>query len=202
MELIGIREAARRLGVSDTAVHKAIKAGRVHIAGRTEGSERPLVAWPQVETDWSANTDGMKRSHIGPKAPPAPASRAQVAIKTVAKKTRMLPASEGGGSTASAPAPADPQPTPTGPSYAQSRAIREAYQARLAKLEYEERSKKLIDADQVKIEWFKLITAAKTRILGIPAACKTRVADLPLTVMAAIDQVCREALEDLANERD
>jgi hypothetical protein len=43
----------------------AIKAGRVTIAGRTESSQRPLVAWPQAQSDWLANSDSSKRSHVG-----------------------------------------------------------------------------------------------------------------------------------------
>lgn len=195
-ELIGIREAARRLGVSDTAVHKAIKAGRVTVAGRTEKSDRPLVAWPQVQDDWLANSDTSKRSHVGSKgsprrdADPVPAVPLPVSARPDEVPLRAPPAAQA------------EQRQSNAPSYAQSRAVREAYQARLAKLEFEQKSGKLVDADEVKVRWFKLVTAAKTKILGIPAACKTRVADLPLAVVTAIDMVCREALEDLANERD
>lgn len=197
-ELIGIREAARRLGVSDTAVHKAIKAGRVTVAGRTETSQRPLVAWPQTQADWLANSDSSKRSHVGSTGSPRRAADPvpRVALPVSARPDEA-PAQEA--PLAMGDAPAGRQ---QGPSYAQSRAIREAYQARLSKLEYEHKSGKLVDADDVKVRWFKMITAAKTRILGIPAACKTRVADLPLSVVSAIDLVCREALEDLASERD
>lgn len=198
-ELIGIREAARRLGVSDTAVHKAIKAGRVTVAGRTEKSDRPLVAWPQVQTDWLANSDTSKRSHVGSKGSPRRAADPEpTVVLPVSARPDEAPAPAPDPVMAEAPVGRQPQ----GPSYAQSRAVREAYQARLAKLEFEQKSGKLIDADEVKVRWFKMITAAKTRILGIPAACKTRVADLPLAVVTAIDMVCREALEDLANERD
>lgn len=86
-----------------------------------------------------------------------------------------------------------------GPSLAQSKAVKEAYLARLAKLDYEERSGKLVPADDVKVAWFKLIKAAQTRIMGVPAAVKTRCPELPLAAVAAIEAVCREALEDLAN---
>lgn len=195
-ELIGIREAARRLGVSDTAVHKAIKAGRVTVAGRTETSQRPLVAWPQTQDDWLANSDGSKRSHVGSTGSPR---RAADPVPRVALPVSARPDEAPAQEAPMTDAPAGRQ---QGPSYAQSRAIREAYQARLSKLEYEQKSGKLVDADDVKVRWFKMITAAKTRILGIPAACKTRVADLPLSVVSAIDLVCREALEDLASERD
>lgn len=191
-ELIGIREAARRLGVSDTAVHKAIKAGRVTIAGRTETSNRPLVAWPQVQTDWMANSDTQKRSHVGSKGSPRRAADPAPEVPlAVSSRPDEAPAPE---------VPADAAPAKSaGPSYAQSRAVREAYQARLAKLEFEQKSGKLVDADEVKVAWFKHIKAAQTRIMGVPAACKTRVPDLPLVVVATIEAVVREVMEDLAN---
>ena len=184
--------------MSDTAVHKAIKAGRVTVAGRTPKSQRPLVAWPQAQADWQANSDTSKRSHVGSQGSPRRESDPVPAVHlATSARPDEVQAPE---NTAVA---GDPAPSrQTGPSYAQSRAVREAYQARLAKLEFEQKSGKLVDADEVKVRWFKMITAAKTSILGIPAACKTRVADLPLSVVAAIDLVCREALEDLANERD
>ena len=204
MELIGIREAARRLGVSDTAVRKAIKAGRVTLSETTTDKGGPQLEWPGAREQWERNTDAGMRTHAGPRKPVA-------APPPVMYRDDPEPAPAPVPAPVATPAPApapvaaeDPPPgrQPQGPSYAQSRAIREAYQARLAKLDFEERSGKLVDADEVKIRWFKLITAAKTRIMGIPAACKTRIADLPLPVIAAIDAVCREALEDLANERD
>lgn len=58
---------------------------------------------------------------------------------------------------------------------------------------------RLLDASQVRDAWIKHITAAKTRILGIPAACKSRHSDLPLAVVATIDAQCRDALEDLSH---
>lgn len=65
---------------------------------------------------------------------------------------------------------------------------REAAQAR----------RELIPATEARDAWMRHITAAKTRILGIPSECKTRAADLPLATVATIDAVCREALENLA----
>ena len=216
-ELIAIREAARRLGVSDTAVRKAIASGRVTVAGRTPNSDRPLLAWPQAAEDWNRNSDATKRTHVGgtgesPTRARYAAGPADVALPTRAQVLGIEPAP-----AQPAPAPAavvEPEQVPVGgdslpgrqppagPSLAQSKAIREAYMARLARLEFEERSGKLVSADEVKVRWFKRIKAAQTRILGIPAACKSRIADLPLAVVATIDAVCREALEDLANERD
>jgi hypothetical protein len=186
-ELISIREAARRLGVSDTAVHKAIKTGRVSTASQTHGG-RPLMDWADTERRWLANSDVSKRSHVGAQGSPRRAADApRVSLPTSGRMD------EGGDVGDGAPK------SGRGGAYANARAAREVYQAKLAKLEYEQKTDKLVDADQVKVAWFKHITAAKTRIMGIPAACKSRYSDLPLAVVATIEQVCHEALEDLAN---
>ena len=172
MELISIREASRRLGVSDPAVHKAIASGRVTVEGRTQRSGRKLVGWPLAQEQWKANTNEAMRTHIGPDAtvavsvkPPVMAKQAKAI--SAAKDPEKKPAPE--------PAPAVPRetiPTPEKPArvrpaekeaeasprgmptYAESRAVREAYQARLAKLEFEEKSGKLVNADEVKAEAF------------------------------------------------
>jgi len=193
-ERISIREAARRLGVSDTAVHKAIKAGRVAVAGKTD-SGRPLMDWPDTERRWLANSDVSKRSHVGSRGSPVRAQDAPRVKLTTSDRMDEAPAGSGDDLGGDGPR------SGRGAGYAQARAAREVFQAKLAKLEYEERTGKLVSADEVKVAWYKHITAAKTRIMGIPAACKSRYADLPLAAVAIIDQVCREALEDLANGR-
>ena len=208
MEQIGVREAGRRLGVSDTAVRKAIKAGRVTVVGETDQGW-PLVGWPQARDEWLANTDTQKRSHVGSRGSDRRDDAPEVHLPT-------SDAPDEAPAPAPAPAPVNPVPAaepdddppppagrqPQGPSYAQSRAVREAYQARLAKLEFEQKSGKLVNADEVKAAWFKQIKAAQTRVMGIPAACKSRCSDLPLQVVATIEAICRETLEDLANGID
>lgn len=157
-ELIGIREAARRIGVSDTAVHKAIKSGRVTIAGRTEKSDRPLLAWPQVLEDWKANSDASKRHTVGPTG-------------TSARRTKYT----GGAAAAELPtarqAAEQPEPDdeavggdrlrPGMPSLAQAKAVRENYLARLAKLEYEQKVGKLVNADEIRLKAFNAARAAR-----------------------------------------
>ncbi|HMZ13772.1 MAG TPA: hypothetical protein PLS04_06530, partial [Mycobacterium sp.] len=56
----------------------------------------------------------------------------------------------------------------SGPNYAQSRAIKEAYNARLAKLEYEEKSGALVRADSVKVAWFNVLRVLRDRTLNLP----------------------------------
>ena len=64
--------------------------------------------------------------------------------------------------------PIDPPLAGSGPNYAQSRAIKEAYLARLAKLEYEEKSGVLIRADSVKVAWFNTLRVLRDRTLNLP----------------------------------
>lgn len=219
MDKIGLRECGRRLGVSDTAVRKAIAAGRITVEGHTK-SGRPLVGWPLAHQQWLANTDEGRRTHIGAgakvtashkpppvmkprKAPPKISGSKPDTTPPVepARAPAVLPPADAQTPEPEAPEQPDTPAVAAGPNYQQSRAIREAYQARLAKLDYEERVGKLASIDTFKAAQYRLVTAAKTRLLGISAECKSRVPDLPLSVIAAIDGVVREALEDLANER-
>lgn len=89
-----------------------------------------------------------------------------------------------------------------GPSYQQSRAVREAYQAKLAKLEYEEKAEKLVDAEQVKREAFEEGRRIRDALLSIPA----RISSQLLTAKSAFDveQILTEeltlALKNLSDE--
>jgi len=197
-ELIGIREAARRLGVSDTAVHKAIKAGRVHIAGRKETSNRPLVAWPQVQTDWLGNSDSSKRSHVGSRGSPV---RAKDPVPKLQLQTSGQPedpmATQVGGDTL----PGRQPPTASAPSYAQSRAVREAYQARLAKLDYEQRSGKLIEVDKVKASAFRTARTVRDGLLNLPDRVAHELAHEtdPARVHLRLSKEIRTVLEALSD---
>jgi hypothetical protein len=55
-----------------------------------------------------------------------------------------------------------------GPSFAQSRAVREAYEARLAKLTWEERIKKLINADEMRVAAYNVSRMTRDRLLNVP----------------------------------
>ena len=89
------------------------------------------------------------------------------------------------------------------PDYKVSRAIREAYAARLAKLEFEEKSGKLVNLDEVKIATFNMARQARDRLLQIPRKVVPAViaewtanAD-PRGVEEIIEAAVRDALEGL-----
>lgn len=167
MERIGIREAARRLGVSDTAVHKALKSGRVQYA-QPHNPLKPQVEWPGIRDQWDQNTDTGYRTHSG-------------------KKDALRPEQAPARPQAAAPAqPAAPErreptsstPQPEGPSFARSRAIREAYNAQLAKLDFEERSGKLVSVAQVRADGIKLAAAVIAGMYNIPERCADDIAGM------------------------
>lgn len=146
-ERISIREAARRLGVSDTAVHKAIKAGRVAVAGKTD-SGRPLMDWADTERRWLANSDVSKRSHVGSRGSPVRAQDAPRVKLPTSDRMDEAPASSGDDLGGDGPR------SGRGAGYAQARAAREVFQAKLAKLEYEQKSGRLVDVEAVRREVF------------------------------------------------
>ena len=78
----------------------------------------------------------------------------------------------------------------SGPSFAQSRAIKEAYNARLAKLAYEEKSGALVRTDTVKVAWFNTLRVVRDRALNLP----DRLA--PLLAAETDPKIVRDLLEE------
>lgn len=54
-----------------------------------------------------------------------------------------------------------------GPTYIQSRAIRELYVARLRKMEYEEKASRLVSLDKVTVRWFNLARQLRDQLLSV-----------------------------------
>lgn len=130
MEL-SLRAYAKRRGITEAAVRKAIKQGR--ITKNSNGTINPVIA----DKEWSQNTDPAQ-------------------IKTTFTEEKPDYSQNSIPSTAS------------GPSYQQSRAIKEAYGAKLLRLQFEKESKKLIPVDEVKIAAFNAARMTRDRILNIP----------------------------------
>ena len=109
-------------------------------------------------------------------------------------------------SRASAPPPQSPQTSDDtrGVDYHKARAVRETYSARLAKLEFEERTGKLISKDEVDIKYFQLARQLRDRMQQIPRKVAPEIVALVVAdpdvrgVTDILDVAIREALEDLA----
>lgn len=183
---VSIRAYARHRGVSHTAVAKAIKTHRISVL--PGGGIDPVTA----DREWLANTDQTKPSNsiIGS------ASRAKPdALAVAAPPSPITPIAS---AVQQAPAAQEPAGAQGGLNYAQNRALREAYLARLARLDYEQRSGKLINADEVKVAWFKVISEAKTKLLSVGSKSKALIPHLSPDDVGIIDQLIRDALEEVA----
>ncbi len=164
---LSIRAYAQHRGVSHTAVAKAIKAGRISV--EPDGKIDPAKA----DAQWARNTLPSQSLNIGAKKPAAKVETPPVStpVSTPPLETRAA-----------------------APDYQTSRAIREAYAARLAKLEFEERTGKLLNADEVKVKYFNLARLLRDRIQQIPR----KVA--PQIVAAVVAQPDQRVVEDLLME--
>lgn len=167
------RRAAGLRGGSPWGVQKALKAGRIHTDA--DGKIDPETA----DAQWAAATDVSRGDgRAGPTSPPPAASHSR-------------------------PTAPPPAPLPAGaPSYATSRAIREAYAARLAKIAYEEKSKSLVDAARVQAEAFRRSRDARDAVLAVPGRLAAILAaeTNPAVIEARLTEELRAALEVLARD--
>jgi hypothetical protein len=147
-----IRGYARHRGVSHTAVRKAIASGRI------TPSQGGGIDPKQADREWATSTD---------------LSKPRNSISGVPKKQKAIgapsdPIGVSGLEASPLRATGDGDASRLVSSYAASRAAREAYLARLAKLEFEQRSEKLVDADLVRRHNFELTRRARDTLMGIP----------------------------------
>ena len=177
---MSLRAYARHRGVALSAVQKAIASGRIH--PEPDGSIDPIKA----DAQWDRHT-----------------RTAQPTTPRVTT-TRPPPVTQ----HASQPAAPPPQPQASddarGVDYHKARAVRETYSARLAKLEFEERTGKLISKDEVDIKYFQLARQLRDRMQQIPRKVAPEIVALVVAdpdvrgVTDILDVAIREALEDLA----
>jgi len=182
-EAVSLREFGRLIGVSGEAVRKAISGGRIpaDVVGTktlTSGRKRPVITdTARARAAFHANTD--------------PAFQ---------RDNQKIGRNRSAAARGEAP-PSDPPPAvgARAPSIAESRAISEVYKARLAKLEYEEKSGKLVNAAEFKVKFASQVVAARNKLLGVGAKAKGRIPHLTVDEIAIIDELVREALEDIAD---
>jgi len=152
MEGLSIRGYARHRGVSHTAVRKALASGRI------TASDDGTIDAALADEEWATSTNLSKprNSVIGVlKAPRRELVSPRPVGGPVDEAPSSLPAGSGGAGRLAS-------------SYADSRAARESYLARLAKLEFEERSGKLVDADDVRAQVFALGRRMRDAMVTLP----------------------------------
>lgn len=142
-------EYARHRGVTKQQVSHYIREGK--ITARRVGSGYdidPAVADAELDRNlnqaWGGRQGGPAGRMLQQQTPaPAPRPAAAVATPPAANSNAI-------------------------PSFADSRAIREAYAARILKLEYEEKSGKLVDKAELKLKLAKLHMAVRDALRTIP----------------------------------
>lgn len=190
MPLISKSEAADALGVSRTAVYKAIKQGRLPVIRTADGRE--LIKSETLREDWFANT--MAKIGVGPKPPagekafPPPRPKRQSEEQELPvdepKRDRSLAA---------------PEPGDIVPDYNESRARTEYLKAELLELERKEKEGLLVRTADVQAKWIEVLTISRTKVLGVPSKAKQRIPDLTQDQIAILEDIIREALEELAD---
>ena len=84
------------------------------------------------------------------------------------------------------------------PEYGESKARTEHLKAELLELERKEKEKSLVAVDEVNIAWQKIITNTRNKMLGVASKAQQRLTDLANSAVSCIDDIVREALEELA----
>jgi len=84
------------------------------------------------------------------------------------------------------------------PEYEESRARTEHLKAELLELERKAKEKDLVPMTEVQSTWENIVTTARTKLLGVPSKAKQRIPDLDNNAMNHLEDIIREALEELA----
>ena len=97
-----------------------------------------------------------------------------------------------------------PSSVPVGPDvldYQTEKARLTKLQADKAQVELDERKGQLVEVEAISEEWARVVTDCKNRLLSIPSKAAPIVAPLskPAEVMQVIEDLVREALEELAD---
>jgi hypothetical protein len=152
---MSLRAYARHRGVSLRAVQKALASGR--ISARKDGRLDAEVA----DANWARNT-----------APrPLPSSTPATKSSGQAKAAKQAPPQSSHHHAEARPLtrePAEPPRLESGVEYSKARAVRESYLARMAKIDFEERSAKLVSADEVKVAAFNRFRQFRDGVLNLP----------------------------------
>ena len=179
---MSLRAYARHRGVALSAVQKAIASGRIQV--EADGRIDPNKA----DAQWDRHT------RMAQPTTPKVVTPQVVTPRVVSTERPAAPPNP----------PAAPSDDARGVDYHKARAVRETYSARLAKLEFEERTGKLISKDEVDIKYFQLARQLRDRMQQIPRKVAPEIVALVVAdpdvrgVTDILDVAIREALEDLA----
>lgn len=181
MPFMSFAQYAKHRGVTRGAVSIAVKEGR--IIAELGPNKKLGVYSEKADAQWAANS----------RAPSGGAAH----LKQMAKQ-----AIEDINKDVVEDVIQPPEPRTENLSYNDARTEKEAIQAKLLQLKYDELSGKLVSTEEIEQTWAELATKVKNKILGIASKLKQRHPEISMEVYATLDEIHREALEELANETD
>lgn len=174
MPLMTIRQYGQLRGVTHHAVRKAIDTGKIKSAiVASESGKRKTTL---IDSD-VANQEWPKGDQELLKGPVAELTEDSELIESAKPKDKDAM------------------------KFLSNRAVREDYQARLVKLEFEEASGKLVDADEVRRAWVQAAAQVRAKILGVSAKIKQRIPGFPEEHRLVLEGILRETLEDIADHK-
>jgi hypothetical protein len=170
---LSLRAYATMRGDSPEAVSRAIKGGRL-VKSVTYVDGVPKIADPALaDQEWEDNTDRSR-------APDA------VKAKAAARAAGTPPSDEAAAADSAASG------------LAGASAREKHWRALTAELKYRQAAGELVSAAEVQAELTNVFTTCRTKLLGLPSKLKQRFPELSVEVLAGVDDVVREALEELA----
>lgn len=183
---ISCSQYAKRRGVSRMSVSTAIASGRLSKSVVRVGPHNvPKICDPDLaDREWEANTDPVKRVAAAGNDPAAWTVRPAVVADDPSDEI-------------------DDQPEPAAAagrdlaSIATSTERLKAAQADIAELKRDEARGVLITASSVRAEWTDLLSQVRTKLLGIPSKVRHAIPTLSATDVVVIENLIRDALEDL-----
>lgn len=194
---MGLREFGRMVDKTGEAVRKAIATGKIpaDCVGTRKlktgpGRLVPVIINPtKAAKCWGQNVDPN-----------------QVRDKRVMSESRAAAHARARGETPKPPTEDESIDVPEVvegqvPSITTSKAITAAYEAKTAKLLYEEKSGKLVNAEQIRLKYFGMIKTAQTKLRGVPTKAKSKIPTLTVRDIEALEELIDEAMQELANGR-
>jgi hypothetical protein len=166
-------EYARYRGVSRQAVLKAVRSGRIVL------DKNRRLNPDEADAAWLKNTDPTKPSNsVGGD----PSGAVPKRFRSHAESERVM--------------------ANAGPDYHVSRAVRETYLAKLIRLEYEQKTGKLIDAEESRRAAFEDNRRVRDLLLAIPdrTAAQLAACSDPNECRRLLTEEIRRACEELSDE--
>jgi hypothetical protein len=186
---ISIRSYARARGVSDTAVRKAIKAGR--ITAEADGT----IDAAKVDVQWVSNTDqALQRKAVPIQEPQAAFEQAP---QPTVKQTYTRPSAE--------PVPPVGVPSSGGTSLLQARTANEVLKAQTNKVRLARMKGELVERSQAMAHVFRMARTERDAWLNWPARVSAQMAATlklePHVLHVVLEALVREHLQELGEVR-